>query len=271
MNEQQCFDLDGADPSDASRPRSHPEAAPEGDALEALVAKIDKLWRKANDAAATPAEREAFEAKALALMERYRIDQALLGSDREGPLGDVQYGVVDGRYSRVVINIISATALAYGCRVWWLERGGHSKEVSVFGFGDDCRRAIAIAKMLVTDALAQAARYTSARPADTFSFRRSFLIGYGSEIHRRFAEAADIARAQTIAERGLEPTTSAALVLVERAEQVDQAMRERRMGRPSALKRAGSRGFAAGVAAAADADLSGGRRVGRPRSLRAAG
>jgi hypothetical protein len=48
-------------------------------------------------------------------------------------------------------------------------------------------------------------------------------------------------------------------------------MQQRRMGRPSALKRAGSRGFAAGVAAAADADLSGGRRVGRQRALRSAG
>ena len=271
MNEQQWFDFDGPDPSTSPGAGEPPVPEQEGDVLDALVAKIDKLWRKANDAAATPAEREAFEAKALALMERYRIDQAMLGADREGPLGDVSYGVVDGRYSRVVINIVSATALAYGCRVWWLERGGHSKEVSVFGFRDDCRRAIAIGRMLVTDALAQAATYTSARPADTFSFRRSFLIGYGSEIHRRFAEAADLARAQTIAERGIEPTTSAALVLVHRAEQVDQAMQQRRMGRPSALKRAGSRGFAAGVAAAADADLSGGRRVGRQRALRSAG
>jgi hypothetical protein len=271
VNEQQRFDFDGPDPSAAPDGGAPPVSEHDGEVLDALVAKIDKLWRKANDAAATPAEREAFEAKALALMERYRIDQAMLGADREGPLGDVPYGTVDGRYSRVVINIISATALAYGCRVWWLERGGHSKEVSVFGFRDDCQRAIAIARMLVTDALAQAATYTSARPADTFSFRRSFLIGYGTEIHRRFVEAAELARAQTIAERGLEPTTSAALVLVQRAEQVDQAMQQRRMGRPSALKRAGSRGFAAGVAAASDADLSGGRRVGRQRALRSAG
>jgi hypothetical protein len=265
VNDQQRFAFDEPDPVASSDPIDEP------DVLDALVAKIDKLWRKANDAAATPAEREAFEAKALALMERYRIDQAMLGGDRDGPLGDVAYGTVDGRYSRVVINIISAAALAYGCRVWWLERGGHTKDVSVFGFRDDCQRAIAISRMLVTDALAQAATYTTARPADTFSFRRSFLIGYGAEILRRLEVAAEIARAQALAERGVAQTTSAALVLVHRAEQVEQAMHGRRMGRPSAIKRAGSRGYAAGVAAASDADLSGGRRVGRQRALRSAG
>lgn len=265
MNDQQRFAFDGPDVAVPAEPDDG------SDALTALVLKIEKLWRKANDAAATSAEREAFEAKALALMERYRIDQTMLGDDRDGPLADVEYGTVDGRYSRVVINIISAAALAYGCRVWWLERGGHTKDVSVFGFRDDCQRAIAISRLLVTDALAQAGAYTSGRPADTFSFRRSFLIGYGSEIHRRLAEAADIARAQSRAERGIAATASAALVLVQRAEQVEQAMEQRRMGRPSALKRAGSRGYAAGVAAAAEADLSGGRRVGRQRALRSAG
>lgn len=263
MNEQQRFAFDASDPVGAS---------PFDDGvLDALVAKIDKLWRKANDAGATPAERVAFEAKALALMERHRIDQAMLGERGECVLADVPYGTVDGRYSRVVINIVAATALAYGCRVWWLERGGHTKEVSVFGFGDDCRRAIAIARMLVTDALAQAATFTSARPADTFSYRRSFLIGYGTEIHRRFSEAAELARSQARAERGAASTTSAELVLVERVEQVDRAMRQRRMVRPSAIKRAGSRGYAAGVAAASSADLGGGgRRVGRQRALGAA-
>ncbi len=265
MNEQQRFAFDETDPVGSS-PDDDPGA------LDALVAKIDKLWRMANDAGATSAEREAFEAKALALMERHRIDQAMLGGGREAPLGDVPYGMVDGRYSRVVINIVAATAMAYGCRVWWLERGGHTKEVSLFGFRDDCQRAIAIARMLVTDALGQAATYTSARPADTFSFRRSFLMGYGTEIHRRFSAAAEIAREQARAERGAAPTASAELVLVERVEQVERAMRERRMGRPSAIKRAGSRGYAAGVAAAATADLSGGsRRVGRRRALRPAG
>ena len=141
----------------------------------------------------------------------------------------------------------------------------------MFGFREDCQRSIAIARLLVADALGQAARYTSSRPADTFSFRRSFLIGYGTEIHRRFAEAAEIARDQAERERGVAPATSAALVLVDRAAQVEAEMTQRRMGRPSALKRAGTRGFRAGVAAASDADLSGGRRVGRQRALRRAG
>ena len=268
MNEQQRFAFGEAGPAGSP---SDDERFDDPGVLDALVAKIDKLWRKANDPAATPAERELFEAKALALMERHRIDQAMLGDGSGSPLGDTPYGTVDGRYSRVVINIVAATAMAYGCRVWWLERGGHTKEVSVFGFGDDCRRVVAVARMLVTDALAQAAMYTSARAADTFSFRRSFLMGFGTEIHRRFSEAAEIAREQARAERGAVPTASAELVLVERGEQVEQAMSERRMGRPSAIKRAGTRGYAAGVAAAATADLSGGsRRVGRQRALRSA-
>lgn len=268
VNEQPQLDFDSVS-AGAGGHQAAGDAPLSDDALDLLVAKIEKLWRKANDGAATAPERQAFEAKALALMERYRIDAAALDLERDDPLGDVAYGLVEGRYSRVLIQIVSATAFAYGCRVWWLERGGHSKEVSVFGFAADCRRVIGIARMLTADAMAQAAHYTSARPADTFSFRRSFLIGYAAEIHRRFDEAASIARADAQSEHGEASVKSAALVLVRRAEQVDQAMSARRMGKPSALKRAGSRGYAAGVAAARDADLSGGRRVGRRQALRA--
>jgi hypothetical protein len=116
------------------------------------------------------------------------VDRTLADPRSWTPVKGVSLQRIDAPDAR-----IAATAMAYGCRVWWLERGGHTKEVSVFGFGDDCRRVVAVARMLVTDALAQAAMYTSGRAADTFSFRRSFLMGFGTEIHRRFSEAAEIA------------------------------------------------------------------------------
>lgn len=55
------------------------------DKLESMLRKVQALLRQADDPGATPEEAETFREKAEALMYRYRIDEAMLGStDTDG-------------------------------------------------------------------------------------------------------------------------------------------------------------------------------------------
>jgi len=231
------------------------------DALDVVLSKIERLWRKANDPAATVHEREAFEAKALSLMERHRIDAAMLDLDPNDVLDDHLFGKIAGRYATVETQLLTNVAHAYSCRTWWRSYGT-TKEVYVFGYKSDAEKVIRLTKMLVIDAQAQAARLTGYSAGETFSLRRGFILGYASEIGFRFREAAKIARTEARAQYGT-ASEGAELVLVERKTQVEQAMSARRFRKANSIAAANSRGHAAGRQAGASADLSGGsRRVG---------
>jgi hypothetical protein len=234
--------------------------------LDVLIARIEKLWRKANDPGATPAEREAFEAKALSLMERHRIEAAMLNLERDDPLEDVYYGVVEGRYAMPLISMAEGIARAYSCRVWFYNRA-YRKELYVFGFRSDAERVVRLAKMLLADAQAQAATYRSDSPAKTATYRRSFLVGYGNAVARRFREAELLSRQAAADRHGQDKVASAALVLVSREEQVVKKFAEKRMtkARSSSAKTAAD-GYRAGERAGQNAQ-TGNRSVGATRAL----
>lgn len=221
-----------------------------------LVSKIEKLWRKASDAGATQAEREAFEAKALSLMEENRITMAMLELDGEDILGDYEYGYVQGRYARVELDVIDSIARAYDCRVWWRTLYGGSKHAHVFGFKSDADRVKLMSKMLVADAFAQAAKVKGYDAGSTFSMRHSFVHGYSAAIATRLREAARLANKAMDTVHGEQATKGAALVLVSRREQMHEEYSKKRV-RAAAPSRAGnSAGYARGHAAGMSASLS---------------
>jgi hypothetical protein len=187
-----------------------------------LVSKIEKLWRKASDAGATPAERQAFEAKALSLMEENRITLAMLELDQEDILGDYSYGTIEGRYAKVTVQILDAVARAYDCRVWWHNRYGGVRIVQVFGFRSDAERVILLARMLVSDAFAQASTVKGTSSGHSYSLRHSFVQGYASAISTRLREAARLANKATEDSHGEDAVKGAALVLVSRREQMHE-------------------------------------------------
>lgn len=230
--------------------------------LDILVAKIEKLWRKAGDNGATDAEREAFEAKALSLMERYRIDKAMLDLTGDDPLDDHLFGYIKGRYGRTYLSLIGEVARAYDCRVWWRH---HRMDYTayLFGFKSDAERVKRIANLLLLDATTQAGKVTRGSKGATLNWRRSFIMGYTAAVSVRFREASLIAREDAIAESGETAVTSAALVLVDRSNQVEKAYKAKGLRSAPVTSAATSGGYSAGVEAGRNADLSGGsNRVG---------
>ncbi|HRE01253.1 MAG TPA: DUF2786 domain-containing protein, partial [Ilumatobacteraceae bacterium] len=217
---------------DTSRAAAHDPSSSSGDgaaAIDMLVSRIEKLWRKANDSAATPAERELFETKALALMQRHRIDAEMLDVEHGDPIRELSYGRVDSRYAGVVCGLIHCIAASYGCKVWWTQHADH-RDVVVFGFRRDTERVVHLGRMLVADAMAQASQLSGPTGGQSFARRRSFVMGYAEGVTIRLQAAAAMAREQAEAEHG-ERGRSAALVVVSRPQQVDGAFSARWKGK----------------------------------------
>ncbi len=227
-----------------------------GDAMDKLDT-IRKLLAKAAGAA-TPAEAEAYTAKAVELAARHGVDAALLAArdpvpDRPGATR-VEVG---GAYSAGRARLLGWVAAACGCRCV-LHGGspGRVEAVTVFGFAADRERAELLWTSLLLQAGAQLVRVRPPDPRESVAaYRRSWLHGFGVEVHRRLVAARDRAEAQAA-----DPPSgpSAALVLADRRDRVDRAYAEAfpRLGaaRRSVLR--GS-GFGAGHRAGARADLGG--------------
>lgn len=225
---------------------THDTPALSDDALAAMVSKIEALFRKAADPGATAPESEAFQAKALALMTKYRI--AHVNTDvkpDEKPIND-HYGLVKGSYAPFHHAIINSVARAYGCRTYYVSSGragDPARRIYVFGFQADTDRIKQLSALFITDALAKAARHKTNDPNTTIRWRKSFMAGYAAAVTERFAEAKRLLdqEGETAA------STSGALVLVDRAKLVNQAFDQiggMRSGRGAATGSAA--GFAAG-------------------------
>lgn len=236
---------------------------PTNENIEAIISRIEKLWRKSADPAATDAEREAFQTKALALMERHRIEEAALQLSGDDSLVDMFIWRAEGRYAYPIIDIVDSIARAFGTRCYYYG-GPYRKEVYVFGFRSDAERVKRLVSLLVTDALHQASLHRSGSASLTSEWRRSFLNGYASALSRRFSEA----RKQTEQEIKEEVAKSAALVLVSRKEQVNEAFSKRKLSSGYRSKTgAASSGYQAGREAAMRAD-TGSKSVSRRLELR---
>lgn len=243
----------------------------------ARLDRVRKLLAKA-ERAGTPDEAEIYTAKAVELMARHGIDDAVLSAadplrsaDR---IGSVRIEI-DDPYSAGKARLLGWTASALRCR-WVMHdaRGGRVPAVTVFGFDSDRERA----ELLYTSLLLQAARPLAElrppRPEESVSaYRRSWLYGFAARIHERLREA----QSRAVRERDDEATDAAgtggstALVLSDRSDRVDRAYAEefpslRRARRPSVS----GTGYRHGADAADRADLGAGpelRGPGRDRAL----
>jgi Protein of unknown function (DUF2786) len=243
---------------DDTRFRFHP-AAVSDDVLDAVVAKVAKLLRQARDAGATPAERATFEAKALALMAKHRIDATIAARDeRDDEVVDIDVGEFRSRYGLLATSIGDAVAVAYSCKLWWIA-SGLRYQVKLTGHRSDAERARRLIATLVPQALADAAALRGANTRLTLDVRRSFLVGFAAGVRDRFAEAARMAEADDAAARGDDAAASTALVFVARAERVADAVARKH------LRGVAPRG--GGNADAHGAGYRAGRESGRHRGL----
>ena len=183
-----------------------------------LLDRVRKLLAKAEDEGCSPAEAEAFTAKAAELMARYGIDRALLGAlhpetdkpaDRvfalANPWGDVKRHLLAGL----------ATALRCQCVQ---TRSAEGTTLRVFGYLSDLERA----DILFTSLLVQMARALAKQPVPGYggtarAWRRSWMLGYCTAVITRVRAAEQAAAAAAPAQTTQAGGKSAELVLADRS------------------------------------------------------
>src|SRR4051812_37551858 len=107
--------------------------APSGGSIAGgLLERVRKLLAKTEDPACTPAEAEAFTAKATELIAKYGVDQALLAAvdPAVDPVGD-RLVRLDPPYALDKAGLLAAVAVPLRCRVVRRTRDG--VQVHLFG------------------------------------------------------------------------------------------------------------------------------------------
>lgn len=238
------------------------------------LAQVRALLAKAE---ATPfaIEAETYTAKAVELMARHGLDEALVNAKRAVRETPTSKRVeMDGSYTREKATLLGWILHAMrGKAVHHQARGGRrTLAVTLVGFASDIERAEMLYTSVLLQATSQMARIT-ADEVDPYSwdgpskqtiaaYKRSWLVGFANEVHQRVkaAEEAAVQASETAHEAAA--GTSTAMVLVDRKAQVEQAYEDMfpTLGKGKARTLTGG-GYSRGVEAGRKADL-GGTRVG---------
>jgi hypothetical protein len=235
----------------------------------ALLERVRKLLAKAEAVGTTPAEAEAFTAKAAELMARYGIDRALLAAARpetDKP-GDRVIDIANP-WARVQAHLLCGLASAMRCQCVVLPRSGSGSRIHVFGYVSDIERA----DVLYTSLLVQMWQGLAAADVPAWSrspraWRRSWLLGFATAVVSRVRAAEQQAAAHATAPAA-ESGSRTALVLADRRLVVKRAIEQAYpQTRKTRLTYSGS-GYGTGYAKGQQADLGGPRLTGTgPRAL----
>lgn len=195
------------------------------------LGKIRKLLALAEDPSATPAEAAAFTEKAMALMARHGIDEALLAADtgRSGRVANRRLAM-SAPYARDKATLAASIAMALRCKPILLTR---DKDVvlQIFGFESDVRNVDALFSSLLVQAAHELAITPIPKNEHPAAFRRSWWVGFAVAVNARLEQANRAAEAQ--AEQAHKDGTteasdgpSVALVLAHREDEIDEAVAE---------------------------------------------
>lgn len=255
-----------------SSDRENDTITPEQQAV--LIAKVERLWRKARSSN-FPAEAEAYEEKALYLMARARITDAMLNVDDAGgdQIIDVKIGdTLTGGYRVPSETIFSTVCKAFGCRGYLYVSGRRSQPAAV-GFASDVDRVRFLWPLLLNDALVSSAQLKGRNAAQTSAMRRSSMFGYAEAISERFvainriaADDNDLGVDQSENDGSLHRNrsrtgiSSTALMVKSREEQVDAHFAGLGVSNRARRVSGGYGGHEHGRAAGMKADLTGGSR-----------
>lgn len=180
---------------------------------DTLLTRIQALLTKA-ESTEFPEEAEALVAKAQDLMTRHAIDEATLAAAGRASTDAIteREVVIEAPYASAKASLLAGIAIANRCKV---RRNRITNAYYLFGFTSD----MAIVEQLFASLLVQAARAMAAAPipdGDTpRRFRHAFMLAYAHRTHQRLVEATTAATADHATSQ------STALVLVDRARQVD--------------------------------------------------
>ncbi len=221
------------------------------DVIRKLLAKAEK--------AATPEEATAYNAKAAEMMARHGVDAALLAATGARPDRMIEQLIdMTDPYSTEKAQLASWVGQALGCRALRYMGGrGRVRAVGLFGYESDIRRT----EVLFTSLLLQATQQVvHQRPASwsgesVSAFRRTWLTGFATEIHRRLS-VAEHAAAEKHDAAPVQEGPSAALVLADRRSAVEKAFLDRHPDlQPGRRRKLTGSGYASGQAAGRRAQL----------------
>jgi hypothetical protein len=232
--------------------------------------RVRALLAKAEDPAATPAEAEAFMAKATELMAKYGIERAMLGTHApdSDKLTDRVF-TTSNPWGAEKAKLLYWLADAMRCRPLMLGKEDSTARIHVFGYGSDLERV----DLLFTSLLLQMTNGLGKAPVPSWesprAYRRSWLIGFVDVVTARVKAAEQRAAAEAETHpvaHGSARTGSTALVLADRRTAVDQAFTEQyprtRRQRTTYSGTGAQAGRAAGrTANIGQTGLSGGRRA----------
>ena len=225
--------------------------------FDKMTDRVRKLLAQAASVAGTP-EAEVFEAKAMALMAQYGIDEADARASGAAPAVKIEKIRVEisGKYVETRVRFVGMLAGALNCEALFYKNPAKARSsiVTVYGMPSHLARLQFLVGALTPEMLkrADAARpdYWIA-PGQLRVYRRSFLRGYGARVAYRLRQEG--VKAQ-------EGHTSGALVLVDDRKKAAQALADdhpnARMVKSAAQTRAD--GKQAGDAAGRRANIGGG-------------
>ncbi|MBV9026404.1 MAG: DUF2786 domain-containing protein [Streptomycetaceae bacterium] len=226
--------------------------------------KIRALLDKANDEATTLEEAETYRGKAFELMAKYGIEQALLNEARPGSDKPADRLItLDNPWAREKAHLANGLAKALRCELIMVPRkdGNPGHAVHVFGYASDLERLDMLFTSLLLQMFGELARTPVPANDTPRAFRRSWILGFAAKVSARVREAEQHARneattAATVSGRSTD------LVLADRKAVVTRAFHDayprRRSGGRTTMT---GRGYGAGKAAGARADI-GGSRIG---------
>lgn len=242
------------------------------EASEAILSKVRKLLAKAENEACTPEEAAAFSAKAQQLMSQHAISQAMI-ADASAPDQIVhKTWAVPSPHAVHKVTLINAICRSNDCQAIY-SGTGNNVTITVTGFAPDVAWVETLYLSLViqmASALAHSTRYE--RPANVHgrTYAVSFNMGFINRVSERLRqirrEAITAEQAHQDAAAGPKQSSSVALVLVAKAQRVEE---EYRRAHPNRRTTAGPRarswggyghGQSAGSKASIGRPVSGSRR-----------
>lgn len=230
---------------------------------------IDKLFAKAAGAG-TADEAKIFTDKAMELMAKHGVDQAMLDARRREAGGKAEEIVtrlftIRNPYSEAKAMMVAMVAMHMRCRaIIHPDRTNKSTgSVTVIGFESDVDRAFALCQSLVVQlthlVVKQRDPYFS---TPTATWRRNWAAGFTNMVAKRVSEFEVRAASAAASE-----TETGALVLVDRDKQVDDWY-NKRFGHLRYAKKlsSGAAGYGDGREAGRNADMDFGNRVTQRRT-----
>lgn len=237
---------------------------------DSMNEKIKKLLRLA-ERAGTPAEAEVARGKAMRLMTKWGIDQAMLGNlgenSRQEQIVTRMTEPFPALFRKARMHMVVAIANGMGNMKCWISGGS---QVAVMGWESDVDRLFAFYHSILLQADNDLVKWWkdyplrgSLKQSEAMRARRNFLFGFSNIIQKRLTEM----RVEEV-EATAKPN-STALVLRDRGSMVDDKFNEEMAGRLRAGRslKGSLHGGEAGRAAGARARLGGSEVGGGARGI----